>query len=84
MGNRGGGGVGGADSWFDISPNGDGDEEVLDKFSSTAVVPYISKSKMKRVLLIFLLVFLVTGGFFLAFDAGVVDFLVFLGSGRAL
>jgi hypothetical protein len=80
----GGGGGGGADSWFDVFSNGDGDEEVLDEFSSTGMVPYISKTQMKRALLLFLLVFLVTQAFFVAFEAGVVEFLIFVGGLRRL
>jgi hypothetical protein len=48
------------------------------------MVPYISKSQMKCVLLLVLLAFLIMGSFFLAFDAVVMDFLVFVSGWRDL
>ena len=88
LGSGGGGGVDSgtvmtsdADSGSDVFSRVDCGEGLLVMSSSTGMVPCISESKMKCVVLVLAMVFLVAVSFFVAFEAEVVDFLVFA-SGR--
>ena len=56
---------------------------MVEEFSSAGIVPYIGESKVKCVVLLLAVVFLVTGGFFVAFKAKVVGFGALRAVGRA-
>ena len=56
------------DSYSDIFSHIDYGEGLVEEFSSAGIVPYISESKIKRMVLVLAVVFLVTGGFFVAFS----------------
>ena len=59
-------------------------EGLLEMSSSTGTVPCISESKMKHMVLVLAMVFLVAVRVFAAFEAEIVDFLVFAGGGTGL
>ena len=71
------------DSYSDVFSHIDYGEGLVEEFSSAGIVPYISESKIKRMVLVLAVVFLVTGGFFLAFKAKVVGFWALRAVGRA-
>ena len=71
------------DSYSDIFSHIDYGEGLVEEFSSAGIVPYISESKIKCVVLVLAVVFLVTGGFFIAFKAKVVGFWGLQAAGRA-
>ena len=54
------------DSYFSHIDYGEG---LVEEFSSAGIVPYISENEIKCVVLVLAVVFLVTGGFFVAFKA---------------
>ena len=58
-------------------------EGLVEEFSSAGIVPYIGESKVKCAVLLLAVVFLVTGGFFVAFKSKVVSFWGLCAAGRA-
>src|SRR6266516_5244965 len=91
LGSGGGGGVGSGtvmtsdvDSGSDVFSRVDCGEGLLEMSSCTGTVPCISESKIKRVVLVLAMVFLVAVRVFAAFEAEIVDFLVFAGGGTGL
>ena len=91
MGNGGGSGVGSGtvmisrtESWSDVFSRVDCGEGLLEDLSRAGIVPCISKSKIKRVVPVLAVVFLIAVGFFVAFRVEVVDFLIFVSGGTGL